>query len=87
MDKSKKIVLLALGKLVKTKRTELGISQEELGFRANLDRTYISGIERGVRNPSLTALVTLANGLGITVSELLYGLEMILTKQNGKNNN
>jgi transcriptional regulator with XRE-family HTH domain len=75
MDKSKKKVLLALGKLVKTQRRKLKISQEELGFRANLDRTYISGIERGVRNPSLTALVALAEGFGIRVSELLFELE------------
>jgi transcriptional regulator with XRE-family HTH domain len=82
MDQSKRKVLLALGKLVKTKRTKLGISQEELGFQANLDRTYISGIERGVRNPSLTALVTLAQGLGINVSELLFELEKEANKLN-----
>lgn len=54
----------------------MGISQEELGLRANLDRTYISGVERGVRNPSLTALVSLAEGLDITVSKLLETLEI-----------
>jgi predicted transcriptional regulator len=57
MDKSKQKILRVLGYLVRQRRTELGISQEELGLRANLDRTYISGVERGVRNPSLTALV------------------------------
>jgi transcriptional regulator with XRE-family HTH domain len=41
-----------------------------------LDRTYISGLERGVRNPSLTALVSLASGLGISVSNLLENLEI-----------
>lgn len=76
MDKSKQKILNALGYLVKQRRTELGISQEELGLRANLDRTYISGIERGVRNPSLTALVSLADGLGISVSILLQNLEI-----------
>lgn len=76
MNKSRKQLLHALGRLVKQKRTELGISQEELGFKANLDRTYISGIERGVRNPSLTALVSLAGGLGMTVSQLLETLEI-----------
>jgi transcriptional regulator with XRE-family HTH domain len=75
MNESKRQVLYALGKLVKSHRVTLGISQEELGFRSNLDRTYISGIERGIRNPSLTALVCLAGGLGITVSELLDRLE------------
>lgn len=76
MDKSRKELLLALGILVKKQRTQLNLSQEEFGFRANLDRTYISGVERGVRNPSLTALVCLASGLSITVSELLTHLEI-----------
>ncbi|WP_254566564.1 helix-turn-helix domain-containing protein [Oscillatoria sp. HE19RPO] len=76
MNQSRRAILLALGNLVKKRRTELGISQEELGFRANLDRTYISGIERGMRNPSLTAIVSLARGLSLTVSTLLNGLEV-----------
>ncbi|MEB3343106.1 helix-turn-helix transcriptional regulator [Okeania sp.] len=75
MDKSKSKILAALGRLIKQRRMKLGISQEELGFRSNLDRTYISGLERGVRNPSLTALVSLAAGMGISVSELLDNLE------------
>lgn len=80
MNESRKKILRALGYLVKRRRITLGISQEELGLRANLDRTYISGLERGVRNPSLTALVSLASGLGITVSELLANLEMEANK-------
>ncbi|MDB9474157.1 helix-turn-helix domain-containing protein [Dolichospermum circinale] len=47
MNESKQKILDALGYLVRQRRTELGISQEELGLRANLDRTYISGVERG----------------------------------------
>ena len=76
MNESRVKILLALGQLVKQQRTALGISQEELGLRANLDRTYISGIERGVRNPSITALVSLTRGLGITVANLLENLEI-----------
>jgi transcriptional regulator with XRE-family HTH domain len=76
MNESKKKILCALGYLVKQRRTALGISQEEVGLRANLDRTYISGVERGVRNPSLTAIASLARGLDITVSTLLENLEI-----------
>ena len=76
MSRSKQKILRALGDLVRQRRTVLGISQEELGMRANLDRTYISGVERGVRNPSITALVSLASGLGTTVSHLLEKLEI-----------
>ena len=76
MDTSKSHILLSLGGLVRQRRTELGISQEELGYRAKLDRTYISGIERGVRNPTLTALVSLAEGLEVTVAGLVQNLEV-----------
>lgn len=75
MNESKSKNLAALGRLIKQRRRSLGISQEELGFRANLDRTYISGLERGVRNPSFTALMSLAKGFDISVSELLENLE------------
>ncbi|NDJ20750.1 helix-turn-helix domain-containing protein [Nostoc sp. B(2019)] len=80
MDKSKQKILRVLGYLVRQRRTELGISQEELGLRANLDRTYISGVERGVRNPSLTALVSLAYGLDIKVSVLLENFQIEVDK-------
>mgnify|MGYP006268694251 CR=1 FL=1 len=86
MDKNKTKILQALGFLVRQHRLNLGISQEELAMRSNLDRTYISGIERGIRNPSLTALVSLADGMKINVSNLLEGLEAKIIVENGKNN-
>ena len=67
---------------MRQRRRHLQISQEELAFRSKLDRTYISGLERGKRNPSLTVLAQVAIGLGITVSELLNRLEE--EAQNGK---
>ncbi|CDM97519.1 MULTISPECIES: helix-turn-helix domain-containing protein [Limnospira] len=80
MEKSKAKTLKALGFLIRQHRMAVGISQEELGLRCDLDRTYISGLERGVRNPSLTAIVALAEGLGITVSQLLDNLEIEITR-------
>ena len=68
-------ILTHFGQLIFERRKALGISQEELAFRSDLDRTYISGLERGVRNPSLTAIVKVAIGLGITTDKLLKGLE------------
>ena len=44
-------------------RSKADISQEALADRCGLDRTYISGLERGVRNPSLTCIFRVANGL------------------------
>ncbi len=75
MTNSKKQMLTALGSLVRKRRKSLNISQEELAYRCNLDRTYISGIERGKRNPSFTIIVQLAVGCEDTVSGLLSSLE------------
>lgn len=47
-----------------------GLSQEKLGFETGLDRTYISGIERGERNPSLNNIGKLAKALRLSLSDL-----------------
>lgn len=55
-------------------RRERGWSQEDLAFESGLHRTYVSGIERGVRNPTLLILEKLAKSLGVAPTELLTGL-------------
>lgn len=65
----------AFGKAVRRKRERLGLSQEKLGLEAGLDRTYISGIERGVRNPTLKTIWRLADTLSTTPSALLKAAE------------
>ena len=65
------VLMLAISKAIRERRVGLGVSQEELGNRADLHRTYISDIEAGRRNLSLRSLFRLASGLGLTVSELL----------------
>jgi transcriptional regulator with XRE-family HTH domain len=52
-------------------REEKGLTQESLAERANLDPTYISGIERGIRNPSVLSVIRIAKALGVTASKLL----------------
>ena len=64
------ISLIAFGKAIRTRRLELELSQESLAERCGFDRTYISMLERGTRNPSLLNLVKLARGLGTSVSQL-----------------
>lgn len=61
----------SISKTIRQRRIELGLSQEELGNRASLHRTYISDIEAGRRNLSLRSLLSLASGLGFSVSDLL----------------
>ena len=67
-------ILVRFGKRLREKRTELGLSQEAFADKCGLDRTYISGIERGKRNVSLLNIGTIANALGISVSELTRDL-------------
>jgi len=58
------------GDRVRGLRLSKGLSQEELAFRVSIHRTYIGGIERGERNPSLKNIAAIANALGVTLSEL-----------------
>ncbi len=60
-----------LGQNVRALRTEMGLSQEDLAFEADLHRTYISGIERGVRNPTVMIVAILAKALKVEPGRLL----------------
>ena len=64
-------VIKCFGASVRKLRSGLGISQEELAERADLHRTYIVGIERGARNPTLLTIKKLARGLGVSTADLL----------------
>ena len=55
-------------------RQALGISQEELAFRAGLHRTYVSSAERGQRNVSLVNLEKLSEALEIEIADLFRGM-------------
>lgn len=59
-----------LGLNIKKLRHEQNISQEALAEKCGLHRTYLSGIERGERNPSLINLVKIASSLNVSLSEL-----------------
>jgi transcriptional regulator with XRE-family HTH domain len=52
-------------------RQAKGLSQEKFALEHHIDRTYVSGIERGRRNPTITIVAKLATALGVDVSELL----------------
>ena len=60
-----------VGLNLKTIRKERGLSQDELAYQCGLHRTYISGIERGIRNPTVLKLEEIAKALDIPASKLL----------------
>ena len=66
--------LATFGLNVRKRRESLDLTQIEAAERADLDPTYISGIERGVRNPSLVSIARVAKALDITVSDLCAGV-------------
>ena len=65
-----KSLLIEFGLRVQNRRKELGISQEELAFRAGFHRTYIGMIERAERNITLSNLKKLADALQIQIKDL-----------------
>jgi transcriptional regulator with XRE-family HTH domain len=62
------------GLRVRELRKAKGLSQEAFAAACGLDRTYISGIERGRRNVSLRNIEVIADALGVSISELMKGL-------------
>lgn len=61
----------SFGQAVRGRRLRLGLSQEDLADRAALDRTYVSGVERGRRNPTLMVMQRLAAALEIDLAKLV----------------
>lgn len=63
-----------LGKRIYFLRMERKISQEELAFRSDINKNYLSDVERGTRNPTLKVVAKIAKGLNITIEELFKGI-------------
>lgn len=70
MAKRRDPLLRGLGSRVRRFRESKGWTQETLAARAGLDRSYVAGIEAGLRNPSTKALAKLARALSVTLSTL-----------------
>lgn len=66
--------LLQFGQCVRRYRKQAGLNQEELAQNANLHRTYLSDIERGNRNLSLTSIINLSKALNVPIAELCKGI-------------
>ncbi len=70
----------AFGQILRELREAKDLSQEALAFEAELDRTYISLLERGHRQPTLKTLFTLAGQLSIKPSTLIAKVEALATR-------
>lgn len=64
-----------VGKNVRRFRQRADLTQEQLAFAAEIDLTYVGGIERGKRNPSVLVLVRIATALGAEPAELLQNAQ------------
>ncbi|RIK28032.1 MAG: XRE family transcriptional regulator [Chloroflexi bacterium] len=71
MPSPQKSVEQRLGDAIRTRREELGLSQEQLAFECGLHRTYISQLERGMKSPTVRVLFALAKALKTTPEKLV----------------
>ena len=60
-----------LGRNVRRLRQQRRLTQEQLAFEAEIDLTYVGGIERGKRNPSLLVMARIADALSVPLAKLL----------------
>ena len=66
------------GQVLREQRLSRELSQEELALAADVDRTFVSQMERGIRQPTITTLMKLAGALGIQPSTLIVRMEKLL---------
>jgi transcriptional regulator with XRE-family HTH domain len=72
----------AFGRVLRDARNKSGVSQEKLALNCELDRTFISMLERGRRQPSLGSIITIANALDIPPEELVKRTALLVRKPN-----
>ncbi|CAG7588539.1 helix-turn-helix domain-containing protein [Peptoniphilus senegalensis] len=63
-----------VGQRIKDLRTEIGISQEKLALKAEIDRTYLAGVENGKRNLSIKSLEKIINALNVSFHDFFEGI-------------
>ena len=70
-------LLQSIGHTIRTFRLDRGLSQESLADRANIDRSYMSGIERGLRNISILNIARIAAALDVSIRDLVGQVEVV----------
>jgi transcriptional regulator with XRE-family HTH domain len=71
----------AIGIVVRELRDQAGLSQERLSANCGFDRTYISRVERGIINPTVSRLWMIADALGIPLSQVAKRMEVWIVDQ------
>ena len=77
-------IFSTFGQVVRAKREQAGLSQEQFAERADLDRTYVSGVERGVRNPTLQVINRIAKALDVPLADLFAATDKAVARRKGK---
>ena len=72
---------LIFGRVLRRHRSEKNISQEELAFLAGVDRTFVSRLERGIRQPTITTVIGIGQALGISAADLVRETEEVYLSQ------
>lgn len=72
---------VAFGIVLADLRSKAGLSQEKLGSEANLDRSFISLLERGKRSPTLDTMVSLSRVLNVSLTQLISAVEAVLDRK------
>lgn len=68
---------VAFGQVIKQLRTERGFSQEKISFESGLDRSFISQLECGIKQPSLVTIFQLARALQISPARIIESVETL----------
>ncbi|MFA7710428.1 MAG: helix-turn-helix transcriptional regulator [Candidatus Neomarinimicrobiota bacterium] len=76
----------AFGIVLKNYRQKAQLSQEKLAFDCNLDRTYISLLERGKRRPTLDTIFALSRSLNVSPSLMVSAVESLIVNENSYSN-
>jgi transcriptional regulator with XRE-family HTH domain len=71
LDEKYQKKLKQLGKHIRSLREKAGLSQEELGFKADIHRTYVSEIELGIKNPTYITLLKIAEALSLHIYDVI----------------
>ncbi|WP_081420478.1 helix-turn-helix transcriptional regulator [Pseudoxanthomonas sp. Root630] len=82
MATDSKTVQGAFGEVLRQVRTSRDVSQQDLALEAELDRTYISLLERGQRQPTLTTIIVLARALDVDAADLVKQTTSLLSQSN-----